>query len=100
MISPIKIWRRQKDTSRILGKKGEVIAWTIIYVPGKEYKKNAPYAVVLVELEDREKTFGQLVDYHVGQLKRGQEVKAVIRRVKDVEREDIIPYGIKFKPIG
>ena len=60
MISPIKIWRRQKEIRKNLGKKGKVLVWTKIYTPGSDFKKYAPYPVVLVELESKEKIYGQL----------------------------------------
>jgi len=99
MISPVKIWRRQKEKREILGKEGKVISWTKIYVAPKDFKNIAPYLVVLVELEDKKKFVGQLVDYEEKDLKFGQKVKAVLRKTRNVGSEDVIPYGIKFKPI-
>ena len=96
MISPVKIWRRQKQIREILGRKGKVIAWTKIYIAPKEFKKLSPYFVVLVELENKIKVVGQLVDCQEKDIKVGNEVVAVLRRVKEVEEEDIIPYGVKF----
>lgn len=98
MVSPVKIWRRQKEIRKILGKKGKVITWTKIYAAGSEFKTQAPYPVVLVQLADGEKVFGQLVDYDSEDLKTGLEVNAILRKVRDGMREDIIIYGIKFKP--
>jgi len=33
------------------------------------------------------------------QIKIGQKVRTVVRRMKEDTKEGIIPYGIKFKPI-
>jgi len=99
MISPVKIWRRQKEKRLILGKEGRIISWTKIHVAPKDFKNFAPYPVVLVELEDKKKYVGQLVDYDENNLKIGQRVKAILRKTRNVGREDVIPYGIKFKPI-
>jgi len=100
MISPIKIWRRQKKVAELSEKTGVVVTWTKIFVPGKDFKGNAPYFVVLVDFGDGEKAFGQLVDYNGEKVKTGLKVKAVIRRVREVQSEDVIPYGIKFVPVG
>jgi len=99
MISPVKIWRRQKEKRLILGKVGKIISWTKIYVAPKDFKNVAPYSVVLVELEDKKRFVGQLVDYDEQNLKFSQKVKAVLRKTRKVGEEEVIPYGIKFKPI-
>ena len=55
MISPVKIWRRQKEIRNKLGEKGRILAWTIIYVAGSDFKKYAPYPVAMVKLANGEK---------------------------------------------
>jgi hypothetical protein len=99
MISPVKIWRRQKEIRKILGKKGKVLVWTKIYTPGPDFKKYAPYPVILVELENREKIYGQLVDYRDADLKIGKKVISILRKVRASSEEGIIAYGVKFKPL-
>jgi hypothetical protein len=99
MISPVKIWRRQKQISRLLGKRGTVITWTKITVASQEFKKFAPFPVVIVKLSNGNKAVGQLVDYKEADLKIGTKVIAVLRKTKEGEREDVIAYGIKFKPL-
>ncbi|MEK7522447.1 MAG: OB-fold domain-containing protein [Patescibacteria group bacterium] len=99
MISPVKIWRRQKDIRKILNKKGKIIVWTKIYTPGSDFKKYAPYPVVLVELSTKEKIYGQLVDYDEKDLKTGKEVVSVLRKVRSSTEEGVIAYGVKFKII-
>ncbi|MCX7881180.1 MAG: OB-fold domain-containing protein [Patescibacteria group bacterium] len=97
MLSPVKIWRRQKEIRKILGKEGIIISWTKIYVATDEFKKQAPYFIVLIELEDKKRVIGQLVDFDKEKLNFGLKVKAVLRRIKEIKEEDIIPYGVKFK---
>jgi len=99
MISPVKIWRRQKEIRKVLGKKGKVLAWTKIYTPGSDFKKYAPYPVVLVELKNKEKIYGQLVDYKNADLKVGSEVISILRKVRSSTNEGVIAYGVKFKPL-
>ncbi|NMB84154.1 hypothetical protein GYA28_02590 [Candidatus Roizmanbacteria bacterium] len=99
MLSPVKIWRRQKEIRLILGKKGKIISWTKILTPPPDFKKYAPYAVVLVDFGDGTKAFGQLVDYEDRDLATGKKVKAVLRKIRDSYSEGVIAYGIKFRPI-
>ncbi len=99
MISPVKIWRRQKEIRKVLGKKGKILTWTKIFTPGSDFKKYAPYPVVLVKLENKEKIYGQLVDCEEKNLKIGQEVISVLRKVRASSEEGVIAYGIKFKPM-
>jgi uncharacterized OB-fold protein len=100
MISPVKIWRHQKKIAQLLGKEGKIISWTVIYVPPVGYESEAPYPVVLVELESGGRMVGQLVDWQRKNLRVGQKVRAVYRRIRSPDLEGVIPYGIKFTPIG
>ena len=84
---------------KVLGKEGKVVTWTKIFQAGTNFKKYTPYPVVLVEFTDGQKAFGQLVDHEESQLKMGQKVVAILRKVRDVSDENVIAYGIKFKPV-
>jgi len=99
MISPVKIWRRQKEIRHLLGKNGRIITWTKILTPPPDFKKYAPYPVVLVKFDDGDKAFGQLVDYKEEDLKPGKKVKAVLRKIRQGTKDGVIAYGIKFIPI-
>jgi len=99
MISPVKIWRRQKEKRHLLNKTGKIISWTKIYVASTDFKKLAPYPVVLVELENKQKMVGQLVDFKEKNLKIGQKVISILRKTRHSPYQNVIPYGIKFKPI-
>lgn len=96
MISPVKIWRRQKETRILLGKKGKILSWTKIFVPGKDFKKYAPYSVVMVEFSDGQRSVGQLVD-NPGEPKIGDTATTVLRKVREGSEDGVIAYGIKFK---
>ena len=98
MTSPVKIWRRQKEIRSLLDKKGTILSWTFIYAPPEEFKKNALYAVVLVAFDNGERAFGQLVECDKDSIKIGMSVYSILRKVREVSAEDIIAYGLKFKP--
>ena len=98
-VSPVKIWRRQKEVREQLGKKGKVISWTFIYAPPVDFKKTAPYGVVLVEFKKGDRAYGQLVETDMKDIKIGMRVVSILRKVRDVSSEDVIAYGLKFKPV-
>lgn len=99
MISPVSIWRKQKDIRTVLGKTGIVLSWTKVVVAGSEFKAYAPYFVALVELEDGKKIFGQLVDSPDTDSTIGEKVTVILRKVREPSSEGIIAYGVKFKPL-
>lgn len=97
--SPVKLWRRQKDTSALIGKKGKILNWTIIRIPAKSFIDQAPYPVVIVKMQNGENMIGQLVDWQKKDLSIGKEVISVLRRLRIENREDVIYYNIKFRPL-
>jgi len=96
MISPIKLWRRQKYIPELLKQEGKIISWTIVRTPPQGLKEFAPYTAALIQLESGEKIAGQIVDHDLSMLKPGMKVKAVLRKVRASDKEGVIPYGIKF----
>ena len=99
MYSPVKLWRNQKHTQTLLGKKGVILTWTFIRVPPDGFSGQAPYPVVVVELEDNKRITAQMVDCDNHHMKVGQKVKTVLRRITEPSVEGVIPYGVKVKPI-
>ena len=99
MISPIKIWRHQKKIAKHIGQTGKIVSFTLVRVAPLEFKQQAPYLVVIVKMKNGRTMVGQLVDWKNKNLKIGQEVKVVYRKIREPDSEGIIPYGIKFKAI-
>lgn len=99
MVSPVRIWRRQNVIRSLLNRRGKIISWTTIMVPGTDFKRYAPYTVVMVEFENGERSTGPLVDSAGGNIKEGMPVVAVLRKVRESSAEDVIAYGIKFRPL-
>ncbi|KKR76551.1 MAG: hypothetical protein UU21_C0007G0014 [Candidatus Levybacteria bacterium GW2011_GWA2_40_8] len=97
--TPVKLWRRQKDTATHIGRVGRILNWTIIRIPPKAFHNEAPYPVVIVEYENNERTIGQLVDWDQSDLKKDRKVTAVLRRTFSGDLESVIAYHIKLKPI-
>lgn len=97
--SPVKLWRRQGNTTSLIRKKGKILQWTVIRVPAKSFIDQAPYPVVIVKMQNGENMIGQLVDWQQKDLVVGKEVVAVLRRLRTEGKEDVIYYNIKFKPL-
>ena len=96
--TPVKLWRRQKNVAELIGITGKILHWTIIRVPAKTFMNEAPYPVVIVELSNKQRMIGQLVDWENADLKKGRKVIAVLRKLFTADPESIIAYTIKFKP--
>jgi uncharacterized OB-fold protein len=100
MYSPVKIWRNQKTIAAFVGKKGVIESWTMVRVPLGTFSHLAPYPVAIVALDTGERMCLQVVDWGQKQLRRGQNVEVVVRRVTEPNTEGVIPYGLKARPIG
>jgi len=98
MLSPVKLWRRQKITRKELGQRGRVFSWTKIYIAPKYFKAQTPYYLVLVELENKERLIGQLVDINKTNVCIGMKVISILRRLKRGGKEGVVVYGLKFRP--
>ena len=99
MTSPVKIWRNQKKITKMLGRCGKIISWTIIRVPPSDFSYIAPYAVAIVKLDNGRNIIVQVVDIGLDEIRTGQKVITVVRRTLRPDSNDVIPYGIKVKPI-
>jgi len=99
MISPVKIWRNQKEITKMLGKIGTILAWTIIRVPPTGFMKQAPYPLALITFDDHTHIMVQVVDCDGSNLEIGTKVRLVVRKTIETTEDGIIPYGIKAKTI-
>jgi hypothetical protein len=100
MDNPVKNWRRQKVIRKLLNLRGQILTWTEVAVSSREFSAFAPYVTALVELEDGQKVFGQIVDARPEQIKSGAKVVSVLRRIGKPKPDSVINYGLKFKLLG
>jgi len=101
MISPVKVWRRQKTIRDLLGKKGIIVSWTKIFTPPPQFKHIAPYIIVFVKLENEQNICAQLIDCieDCPSLFEGKEVIVTLRKLRESLSDDVIPYTIACKLI-
>mgnify|MGYP006357420669 FL=1 len=98
--TPVKLWRRGKDVSLIIGQEGKILSFTVIRVAAQGFGKESPYPVVIVKMDNGKKLTGQLVDWTEKDLKKGTRVRAVLRKLTPDHTENIIAYVIKFLPLN
>lgn len=96
MNNPVHIWRNTKELHKFLGKKGEIVVWTKIFVAPEGFESQVPYYAGIIELENGIRKTFQIVDCDKDP-KFGQKVILVIRRIKTTDAQDVIQYGIKAK---
>ncbi len=96
MLSPVKLWRNQKNIRELVGRVGTIVSLTYIRVPPAKFADQAPYIVGLINF-GKFNYIGQIVDTDHNLVKIGQQVVTVARRVRQPDPEGVIPYGIKFK---
>jgi len=83
----------------MLGRTGRIVSWTIIRVPPGDFSYQAPYPVAIVKLAGGRKIIAQVVDCETEEIRFGLKVVTVVRRTSRPEVSEVIPYGIKVKPI-
>ena len=66
--------------------KGKIYTYSIIRSAPDDFKKSAPYAVAVIELEE-------------GAKLTGDDVEMVFRRIREDGKDGVISYGYKFKVI-
>ena len=67
-------------------------AYSVIRSPPDDFKKMAPYAVAVIELDEGAKLTSQLVDCDVESLEIGDDVEMVFRKIREDGEEEINGY--------
>lgn len=96
MTNVIKNWRENRNLNHRIGIKGKIISYTQIF--GTNSSDNNPYFVAFVKLNNGIFSTLSIVSESTD-IKIGDKVVLVLRRIKDPSRESIVEYGIKAKKI-
>ncbi len=122
-----RAWREQKTRYRILGTKckkcgtlsypprkvcptcksreyedyqfkgeGEILTFTEIYSAPKDFNEFIPITIGLIKLDEGPKILSQIVDFE--NIKIGDRVESVFRKICSHGKNDVIDYGAKFRP--
>lgn len=78
-----------------LSDEGKLLTFTIIRVASDKFTGKTPFAVGIVELNDGVRLTTQIADVDFSQLKIGQKVKLVFRKIQDEGKSGLHCYGYK-----
>lgn len=87
--------RGKSFESVALKNEGRLLTYTVVRVASEKFSKEAPFAVGIVELNDGVKLTAQIADVDFEELKIGQRVKIVFRKVQEDGKAGILCYGYK-----
>lgn len=79
--------------------KGKIFTYSIVRSPSSDFKLEAPYAVAIIELEEGAKLTAQIVDSDLDNIKIGDPVEMVFRKISEDGKDGVISYGYKFKVV-
>jgi len=80
-------------------KRGKILVHTVLYSPLSGFEDQVPMILAFVELENGVRVFSQITDAKPEEVKDGDEVEMVFRRVRVLGRDGQILYGYKFKKV-
>lgn len=74
---------------------GTLETFTVIRVASDKFSKQVPYVVGIVRFEDGTAVTTQIADVDPDELRAGQKVKLVFRRIQEESHSGILCYGYK-----
>ena len=77
--------------------KGKIHTFSVINTPPSQFKKIAPYIVAIVDLDEGARVTSQVVDASPDEIKIGDEVEMVFRKIDEEGEGGVISYGFKFR---
>ena len=80
-----------------LNGKGKVYTYSVVYGAPKDFEKQSPYVIGIVELEEGTKITSQ-IDCEPEEVKIGMPVEATFRKIREDGCDGVISYGYKFVP--
>jgi uncharacterized OB-fold protein len=78
-----------------LSDEGKLVSFTVVRVASEKFSKETPYAVGIVELNDGVRLTAQIADAEIDELKVGQKVQLVFRKIQEEGKSGILCYGYK-----
>lgn len=89
--------RKGKLEPFIFAGKGSIYAFSEVHSAPAGLELEIPYVLAIVQLEEGPKLTTQLVDCHEKDLKVGDKVEVVFRRIRSDDPEGLLHYGYKFR---
>ena len=82
-----------------LADEGEIVTYTVIRVAPRQFSKEVPYAVGIVELKDGVRLTTQIVDCKPEEVAIGKKVKMIFRKIQEEGSSGLLCYGYKCKMV-
>ena len=94
-----KCRRKGKVEKHHFSGRGVVYSYTTIRSAPAGFEGQTPYNIAIVELVEGARCTGQVVDAKPEEVKIGDEVEAVFRKIQSDDPEGLIHYGFKFRKV-
>lgn len=78
---------------------GTVFTFSIVHQAPHTFKRQVPYVVAQIELDEGAKITAQLVNCDPNEVEIGMKVRACFRKITEYGGKGIIVYGYKFEPV-
>lgn len=78
-----------------LSDEGTLVTFTVVRVASDKFSKETPFPVGIVELNGGVRVTAQIADANIDELKIGQKLRIVFRRIQDDGKAGILCYGYK-----
>ena len=78
-----------------LQRTGEIVSFTVIHTPAKQFSPEAPFVVAIIETSDGVRLLAQVVDCDKEEVKIGSKVELVFRKIQQDADAGILCYGYK-----
>lgn len=82
-----------------LNPRGKIVTYTTIHAAASGFEDQAPYSLAVVELVDGPRLTAQVTDCDPADVKIGDEVEMVFRRMGQDGEDGVIYYGFKARKI-
>jgi hypothetical protein len=79
---------------------GEVYSFTTVRQAPMGHEGNIPYIVGIIKLDEGPMVEAQITDVNSEDVKIGQRVEMVTRKLREYGEEGLVVYGYKFRPIA
>jgi uncharacterized protein len=77
---------------------GEIYSFTTLQEPPEDFAEQSPYMLAFVKLDEGPLVLAQLTDTD-GEVKIGDRVEMVTRKLTTEGEKGMIVYGYKFRPV-
>ena len=76
---------------------GTIFTFSEVFVPPAGYELEAPYLLAIIELDEGARITGQVVGVSDADVKIGDRVEMIFRKILEDGPEGLIHYGYKFR---